>query len=429
MKRKFFVSIMLIIACAFVVAGGGGQASSGGTTSSGITLDFPHWFFSHGEAFNEWMEPAVRSFEQKNPGVKVNGYAVAYEEYWDKLDIAIAANSSPDVFAPHNGNISKYIQAGSCLPLDTYINMADFKANSSTLQTVDVPKAAPDGKTYLIITDLVHYLPMYRPSVWKQAGITTTPKTPEEFIAAMKKLKSVPGLTPYGAMTNPGNWAEQNIDLNIWVIALGGHIIRNAKPNLDSKEVIQAFTYLKELYDSGCIVKDTDKGTYRQMFATKRVGTLIDGQFMFTMLEGWDKSINGDYEVLDLPFPTQNCSAGYEGVSASSTTKYKNESAALCEWLGGFEQQRRIVDITGIGSTRLDVFKDTSFTDSLYRKWPWMRKFAEHTDTVLACPPDYDGIKYPELQKIFSRAFERVLYENVSPARAAADAQAEALKL
>jgi hypothetical protein len=87
------------------------------------------------------------------------------------------------------------------------------------------------------------------------------------------------------------------------------------------------------------------------------------------------------------------------------------------------------VDVTGIGSTRTDIFIDRSFTDSLYKKWPWMKAFADHTDQVLNCPPGFDSAKYPEIQKILSKAFESVLFENVAPATAARNAQMEALAI
>ena len=400
------------------------------TETEEIVLQFPHWFFSHGDAFGEWIEPAIAEFEELHPGVTVNGYAVAYNEYWDKLDTAIASNAAPDVFAPNNTNLSKYIEAGAVLALDDYINMDDVHNNFASIQTESVVGAAPDGKTYTLISDMGYYLPMYRPSVFQKAGIETYPTTPEEFIAAMGKLSTVDGVVPYACMTTPGNYAEGAIDLSIWIIGLGGHYGKDGLPTLDSAEVIQAFNYLKQLYDAGYIVKDTDKGTYRKMFATGNVGTLIDGQFMYSMLLGWDPTVEGDYEVADLPFPTQRCSAFYEGLSVSSTTKYPKEAAALVEFLCGYEQQQRILSITGIGSARTDILKDKAFAGSIYEKWPWMEAYANHLDSaVLNNPNGIGGSNLPEIQKILYTALERVLYENADVTEALTSAQAEAMAL
>lgn len=395
-----------------------------------IVLNFPHWFFSHGDAFGEWIVPAIEQFEADHPGVKVNGYAVAYNEYWDKLDTAIAGNNAPDVFAPNNTNLSKYIDAGAVLALDDYIDMDDVKSNFAPLQTESVVSAGTDGKTYAMISDMGYYLPMYRPSVFAEAGIDAFPETPEAFIAAMKELAAVNGVAPYACMTTPGNYAEGAIDLSIWIIGLGGHYGADGKPTLDSPEVIQAFKYLKELYDAELIVKDTDKGTYRQMFATKNIGVLIDGQFMYSMLEGWDPTIKDDYEVANLPFPTQRSSAFYEGLAVSSTTAHPEEAAALVEYLCSKEQQQRILEITGIASARSDVLADEAFAASIYEKWPWMEAFASHlSEATLNNPTGIGGSELPEIQKIMYTAFEQVLFENAEVETALAAAQEEALAL
>jgi len=425
-KLHGFLMGVMILLCLISAC----QGKKTSTPTGEIVLNFPHWFFSHGDAFGEWIIPAVAEFERLNPGIKINGYAVGYSEYWDKLDTAIAGNSAPDVFAPNNSNLSKYVQAGAVLALDDYINMADVRRNFAPIQTESVVSAASNGKTYCLISDMGYYLPMYRPSVVSRAGIRSFPKTPEDFINAMKALKNIDGVTPYACMTTPGNWTEGSIDLSIWIIGLGGHYGVKGRPTLDSPEVIQTFTYLKTLYDEGLIVRDTDKGTYRKMFATKNVGVLIDGQFMYSMLEGWDPSIKGDYEVADLPFPTQRCAAFYEGLAVSSTTKYPKEAAALVEFLCGYEQQKRILDITGIGSARTDVLADAAFSASIYAKWPWMEAFANHlSQAILNNPDGIDGDKLPEIQKILYTAFERVLFENANIRTSLQAAQREALAL
>lgn len=405
------------------------KEEASGTTEE-IVLEFPHWFFSHGDACYEWLVPAIEEFEAQNSGVKVHGYAVAYDEYWDKIDTAIAGNVAPDVWAPNNTNLSKYVEANALLALDDYIDMEDIRTNFAPVQTESVTGVSSEGKTYALIADMGYYLPMYRPSVFEKAAIESYPTTPEEFIEAMGKLSQVDGVTPYAFMTNSGNYTEGAIDLSIWIIGLGGHYAKDGVPTLDSEEVVKTFEYIKQLNDLGYIVKDTDKGTYRKMFATNNIGTLIDGQFMYSMLYGWDPTIEGDYVVTDLPFPTQNCSAFYEGLAVSSTTKHPEEAAALVEFLCSYEQQRRLIDVTGFASARTDVLADEEFANSIYEKWPWMQAYADHLETAILNNPDgISGNTLPELQKILYTALERVLYENADINEALAIAQQEALAI
>lgn len=414
-----------------------GQTDSAAAAEAGadgkeeqITLNFPHWFFSHGEALSEWINPAIEEFEKENPNIKINGYAIGYNEFWDKLDTSIASNDAPDIFALTNTNLSKYVEADTILPLDEYIDMNDITSNYSPIQTEDVLNCGKEGKTYCVITDMGFYLPMYRPSVLEKAGIAEYAKTPEEFVDMAKKLSALDNVNGYAAMINPGNWSEGSIDLSIWIIGLGGHYGENGKPALNSPEVVKAVTYLKELYDADVMVKETDKGTYRKMFATGNVGTLIDGQFLYSMACGWDPSLADDYAVADLPFPTQHCAAFFEGLSVSKSSKYPAEAAKFIEFLCSKEQQQKLVEITGFGTARNDIFADETFSNSIYDKWPWMEKYAEHqNEAVMNNPEGIGGNLLPEVQKILYTAYERILYENADITETLNAAQDEAMQL
>lgn len=416
----FSLAMMLLIT---------GGISAFAESDAEIVLEFPHWFFSHGDAFAEWIVPAIAAYEEMHPNIKVNGYAVAYDEYWDKLDTSIASNSAPDVMALSNTNLSKYIDAGVILPFDDYIDMQDTLDNTAASLLANVINLAPDGKTYLLLSDIGYYLPMYRPSVFEEAGIESYPTTPEEFYDAMGKLADA-GIIPYACMTTPGNYVEGAIDLSIWIIGMGGHYGVDGLPTLNSEYVKETFKNIKKLYDAGYIVKDTDKGTYRKMFATGNVGTIIDGQFMYTMLLGWDPTVEGDYVVADLPFPTQHAAAFYEGLAVSATSEHPQEAADLIAYLCGFEQQQRILDITGIGSARTDVLADEAFAAAIYEKWPWMEAYADHLEgTVLNNPDGITGNDLPEIQKILYTALEQVLFENADIDTVLEMAQEEAMAL
>lgn len=426
MKKLLKATLVLSLTALLVISGG---LSTVAAAEEQIVLQFPHWFFSHGDAFGEWIVPAIEAYEAMNPNIKVNGYAVAYNEYWDKLDTSIASNSAPDIFALSNTNLSKYIDAGAIVPFDDYIDMADTLANTAPSLQQNIVNLAPDGKTYLLISDIGYYLPMYRPSIFARAGIESYPTTPDEFYDAMGKLAAI-GVIPYACMTTPGNYVEGAIDLSIWIIGMGGHYGVDGVPTLNSEYVKETFRNIKRLYDAGYIVKDTDKGTYRKMFATGNIGTIIDGQFMYTMLLGWDSTIEGDYAVVDLPFPTQHAAAFYEGLAISATSKHPKETADLIAYLCGFEQQQRILNVTGIGSARTDVLADEAFAAVIYEKWPWMEAYADHLEqTVLNNPDGITGNDLPEIQKILYTALEQVLYENADIDTVLEAAQEEALAL
>jgi len=66
------------------------------TGSSGTTIEY--WGLWESEAD---MEPAIKEFEQKNPGVSVQYVKQSYKDYRERLQAAIASGNGPDMFRFH----------------------------------------------------------------------------------------------------------------------------------------------------------------------------------------------------------------------------------------------------------------------------------------------------------------------------------------
>ena len=394
-----------------------------------ITLRFPHWFFGHGGTFEEWINGGVDAFEAENPNVTVEREQVPYDVYWEKLEVAVAGGNPPDIAAFAPGNLGKFIAGGALLPLDDMIDIDDVMANFGSLQTESIPAAAPDGKTYALGFDSGFYLPMYRPSVFQEAGIEEYAKTPDEFVEMVKKLTSGDRYG-YAFMVQPGNYTEALYDYDIWVIGLGGHWGDDAgMPTLDSPEVIEAMTYLKEIVDAGAIPLDTDKGTYREMFGTGAVGTLIDGMWMYGLSVEWDPTAADDFMTAPLPFPTQRVAGFYEAHGVLAGGEHPEVAAKLVEYLSNPEQSIRLVQLTQLIPPRTAVFTD-ELKAELIEANPWYKEYIDHADNaVLVVPPAMDPDRVDEVIKIWNANMERVFFEDADVTEAMQEAQQQAMAL
>lgn len=422
--KKYFIFVLIVMGTAIIFAGGAEETDS----DEVITLRFPHWFFGHGSSFEDWINGAVDEFEANNPNVRVEREQVPFDQYWDKLDIGIAGGDPPDVAGFGPGNLGKYIEAGALLPLNDLIDMDDVNRSFGDLQKVSIPAAATDGQTYALAFDSGFYLPLYRPSVFREAGIDAFPETPEEFIEAAQKLTSG-DRSGFAYMAVPGNWGEQVLDLQIWTIAYGGHWAKDGLPNLDSEEVIQAVTFLKTMFDQNLVPKDTDKGTYRQMFGLGNVGMLVDGMWMYGLSVGWDPSAENDFEAAALPFSNQRVAAFYEAHGVVAGTDYPEEAAALIATLSNENQQRKLVELTQLIPPRTSVFTD-ELKRELVANWPWYETFIDNADNaVLKDSEKMPGSQQVEVSKIWGSYFDRVLFEDMAPAEAMRAAQKEAMDL
>ncbi|NLG03996.1 MAG: extracellular solute-binding protein, partial [Clostridia bacterium] len=390
-----------------------------------IVLTVPHWYWSHGSAFGNWLTQASDAFVKENPNVVIEPVVIAYEEYWSKLDTAIAAGTPYDIMA-FGDNVGSYIANDHLLPLNEYIDMEDINTNFDTIQTKTVPALADDGKTYIISNVNAFYMPIYRPSVLKKAGWDNFPMTYDELLRCSEDLLNA-GITPFALMTNPGNFQEQATDIMIWSIAQGNNFVVDGKPMFTSDAVVGAYTCIKEMYDKNYIVKDVDKGTYRGMLGTGEVGILFDGPWTYGIMYDADPSCEGDVAVANTSFfPAHLFSAGWEGFAVSSKTKHPEMAAKYIEFLTSKQQMTEFTKIVGIVSNRTDVF-DEKTTAEVLELYPWFKGFIEGApNSISNSAVGFPADRIQELRKISGWALETILYENANIMETLTKAQSDA---
>ena len=446
---KKAVAFTLVIALALVLCACGSNAptssasnssssssaaasSSGASSASGsdekITLTVPHWYWSHGSGFAKWLTDASDAFTAAHPNITIEPITIAYEEYWSKLDVAIASGTPYDIMA-FGDNVGSYIANGHLLALNDYIDMDDINKNFDEIQTKTIPSLASDGKTYILSDLNAFYMPMYRPSVLASAGWNTFPQTWDDLLKCCADLKAK-GITPMALMTNPGNYSEQAIDIMIWSIMQGNNIVVDGKPAFDTAAVKGAYSCIKELYDNGYIIKDVDKGTYRGMLGTGEVGILIDGPWVYSIMKDAYPDLGNDVAIANTSFfPAHKFSAAWEGFAISSKTAHPKEAAEYLEFLFTKEQMTNLMKDACVVTDRTDVFDEQTKKDVL-ELYPWFQGFIDGAPYTSAnTPVGFPADRVSELQKVAGSALESILYDNVDIDTALTKAQADATAL
>jgi putative chitobiose transport system substrate-binding protein len=395
-----------------------------------VTLRFPHFWFGESEAFANFLNGLIEDFEEENPNIKIEGENVPFEVYPSKLETSIASGDPADIMCLNPTMMGTFIPAGALLPLDEYANMDDLMNNYSPLQTEEVPNMdTEEGRTFGITWWTNTFLPIYRPSVFEAAGIDEYAKTPDEFVEMVKKLTYEDNYG-YAFMTTPGNWAEALYDMTAWVYGLGGSWMKESLPNLNSNEVIEAMGYLKELYDANVTPKEMAKGDYRKMFAVGKVGTLIDGPFVYSMAKGWNSDIEDDYVAVNLPFPEQTSTAVLWCGAVPVESEHPEEAVKFIEFFSSYEQSQQMTLLTGVMPTRIDVIEDDAFLEELLSIYPHFKIYLDHIPyTKLSTPPGTSPETLNEVAKIWGKYYERILFENMDITEAMNMAQEEAMDL
>ena len=231
-----------------------------------------------GDAQSNWPEAvaaANAAFRQKNPGVDVNVQYQTWGDYKTKFEATLGAGNAPDVIEFGNTDTPKYMAAGALAPL----NKSDFP-NSGTWLSGLAKSATYNGKTYGVPYYAGARGVIYRTDQYKAAGITSTPKSLAEFMAAGNKLIAKYGKDKtYSAVYFPGRYWYAAMS---FVYDFGGQIARTKDGKwlgtLDSPRSLQGLVAWREMALKLSRANKTGDEAHPQqalVFAKGKVGSFI----------------------------------------------------------------------------------------------------------------------------------------------------------
>ena len=189
---------------------------------------------------------------------------------------------------------------------------------------------------------------LYNKKVFAQAGITNVPKTPEEFIAALRLIKektdAIPLYTNYAAGWTMGAW-----DAYIGGTATGGteyinRVLPHEKnPFANRGDGTHAYAVYKVLFDAvseGLIEDDyttTDWEGCKGMINRGEIGTMVLGSWAFTQMQGAGPNPD-DIGYMSFPITVggkQYASAGPDycfGINAKADANQQKASLIFIKW-------------------------------------------------------------------------------------------------
>ena len=190
---------------------------------------------------------------------------------------------------------------------------------------------------------------LYNKKVFKEAGITTLPKTPDEFIDSLKKIKAnttaIPLYTNYAAGWTMGAWdayiggsATGNADY------MNNTLLHAKNPFADPGDGTGPYNVYKVLYEAtrlGLIEEDyttTDWEGCKGMINRGEIGTMVLGSWAFTQMQGAGPNPD-DIGYMSFPITVkgkQYASAGPDynfGINKKSSDVNKAASMIFIKWM------------------------------------------------------------------------------------------------
>lgn len=313
---------------------GCGAASSGGSSSD--ALSFLVW---GGTAEEAGFRGAIKRFEERNPGAKIDLIVAPYDNYV-KLNTLLAAGLAPDLVRVQYQMLGRYSAAGALVDLSEYLEPGYGDAFTPALwQAVSY-----EGKPYAVPQHTDTMAVFYNKDIFGKLGIEV-PQTLEEswtwdeFDGISRRLKET-GEAPY-----PFAMAWQNVTSAYrWMWFLfqhGGQLLNDdlTGPAEDDTAMVETIEWNKSWFDENLVPPSTSiKSTeaIEALFANGTTAMMLNGNWLMPFLEtgmsaGWDVT----YMIRDVAMASD---LGGNGVAVTRDSKNPELAAEFLKHLASEEE-------------------------------------------------------------------------------------------
>lgn len=230
----FFVIIVVVLFSVFAKAGKGPAAKQ--------DIQLTYWGLWEDK---EIMEPLIKQYEQKNPGVKILYEKKTAQDYREKLIVRTQKGQGPDIFRFHNTWLPQIREITSELP-ETVMTGAEFEKTFYPIHQKDLKI----GKSYYGLPLYVDGLVLvYNDSIFRKAGLNAAPANWDELIEYAGKIQ-VQGkdgeiITAGIAMGTASNIEHFSDIFGLMLLLNGGDIAKLDEP--EAVGALEAYRRFAEL--------------------------------------------------------------------------------------------------------------------------------------------------------------------------------------
>lgn len=426
MKVKYHRLTIMIIALAFIAPLFGFSEAS-----AEITLTYSDWQLGQ-DIWGRSLREAMSEFERLNPGIKVKTEPVALGQRDVKFATAIRGGKGPDVFALDANPVKQYIKNKWVKDLTPFIEKEGGQEWLSDFYPVTLMPVTENDGIYGIPKNVVAMVLVYNSDLLNQSGISSPPKTWDDFRNISKKLtlatKSGGPVDQWGATLV---LAKACFDLRFSVVlrGFGGDFLTPDWKHsaLNTPEAKRAFKFAVD-----SIIKDktmppgvaqVDCNGARRLLAHKKVGMIFGTMWTITEVSGMNKDLHG-WKVLEMAPVPQTADAKskirstlfQKSIFMNPNTKNPDAAWKLVKFLTEKKQMQKWFVDNNMLSARISV--NEGFGPILQSKYAAVvtNEIANHAAFLPLIP------QWPECLEAFRQNLQAAVAGSKTPEQALMDA-------
>ncbi len=392
-NNKFFSVLFLVLVSLWMVGCSESSSTDAENESATISAIFPS-----GSGTEDDIENITKKFEEENPDINVKLEFVAYNSLKQKV-LTSAKSGSYDVTIIDQPWVAQFANAGIIQEIPKELS----KERKNGIFDSFIDGVTYKGKMYAMPWKNDTKFLYYNKAMLKEAGISKPPETWEELSEQSEKIKK------QGIVEHPVVWSWSQsealvCDFVVMTGAYGGQMIKEGKPNFNSKNILEATTYMTNSLKSG--LSNPNSTEYleqdvQETFINREAAFALNWSFMYNQVKNSD--IGDQLGVTVVPGTEDvESSSVYGGEGLGITSGSENPEAAwkYIQFLTSKEVQKNNVNIT------LPIWKSLYTNEKVQEQNPELVKVAsKQFDHMISRPkiPSYGKLSQSiqvEIQEI-----------------------------
>jgi multiple sugar transport system substrate-binding protein len=242
------------------------------------------------------FQELLDKFNQTHQNIQVEAFYIGQSDRQiPKILTSIVGNQPPDLWWYPPQITSRLVELDAIIPLENWLERSRLKTD---IDPAMLPTMELDGHIYSVPFATNNTGIFYRPSLFKQAGITQIPKTWSEFYQVAKQLTQ--------DLDNDGRSDRHGILLSLgkgeWTVftwlpfiySAGGELLENNRPNLIDSGIEKTLQFGIDLVQEDlAILSPPERGFELDNFLSGKVAMQVTGPWTLGELA----KTNVDYDV------------------------------------------------------------------------------------------------------------------------------------
>lgn len=326
-KFNYQICIIVFFVCSLLCLLLLGSCSNQEQISRQENIKITFWHGINPPENRDIFQELVTKFNQKNPDIEVEALYIGQPDaQLPKILAATVSNQPPDIlwFVPQI--TGKLAQLGALLPLEDWLDNSPLK---SEIDPAMFDSMKLDGHILSVPLATNNAAVFYRPSLFKQAGISDVPRTWSELKQTAKALTQDTNndkrIDRHGIYLSLGK-GEWNVFAWLpFIYSAGGDLLKNGQPDLVNDGAIAALQLGSDLVQAGvAVLSPPERGYEIDDFIAGKVAMQITGPWTLAQL----KLTSIDYDVFPIPIAKQPAAViGGENLFVFKTTPQREQAS------------------------------------------------------------------------------------------------------